>query len=284
MRRHRSINLSRRGTTLLELVATTAILGIVSLAFVYVTRILMTSISATENMSKNVVASQTLFAYLERDLYKANEITESSPSAITIILDYADRPNHDETLDEPFPDGLPNGSDPDLDNDIAIRSAAAPSDKWKLGYNLEDDDDNNNAGVGATVNSADYRIRYYVANGILYRESSTDGSPWGVDTKKITVGITTFTFTYFGNKENEYGKLLDNNNDGIISQDEIDGTVGPIGHGNNNGQLDTPAERQYITSVRVNIELPRKGTSKGLELNTEVSPPLLPLKTIAKLQ
>jgi prepilin-type N-terminal cleavage/methylation domain-containing protein len=277
-----------RGVTLVEILLATAILSIVSLVFARVTQVIMRSLSTSESMSRTVTASQTVFSYLEYDLYNANEIVVAEPRSLMFICDISKRPGY--VVEDP--------SNPDVDGDIDQLAMAPQSERWKHGYNLSDDDDDNDGHI-------DYAIRYWVQDGVLYKDwvgnvgasldDLKDLSHWGHHVKSIAPGIAYATFTYYGNVENALGAKLDTGHDGIagssdagekdgiVDSTEIDMTAPPDGAGNRNGLLDTPEEMKYLTSVRIHFEIDNNKDNKiDFTLNTEVYPPMLPLKPLQR--
>ena len=68
-------------------------------------------------------------------------------------------------------------------------------------------------------------------------------------------------------------------NDGIISEREIDWVQTTTGHGNRNGRLDTDVEMKYIVSIGVHIEMDKNNDGiADYKIDTEIMPPFLPLK------
>jgi len=265
-----------RGVTLVEVMITVGILGIVALAFSAVIRVISRTLVQSRSVATSVLSSHQLFAYLEKDLYQANEIRVAGIKEIQFICDAnLVPPPNGYANDDIDGDGIPNRLDADVDNDIhLLNDPSTPlEDKWKYGYNLADDDDM--AKTDDNDGNIDFIIRYILEDDhILYRDYSINRGPW-VRRKKIASGISIASFTYFGSIGNALGSNLDGNGDGIIDQTEMD--LDGV------GGLNTQEELQYITSIRIHIEIDNNNDDKvDLTLDTEIYPVLLPVKPLQR--
>lgn len=279
----------RRGVTLIEIMVTTAILAVVGAAFAVLMNVTSKTTVQLEGTGRSVLTSQRIFIHFEKDLYTANEIVAASPDSIVFTVDYSRTPDFNPVGDLDG-DTIPNYIDSDMDGDADQYPNAAPGEKWKYGFNLIDDDEDGDG-------KKDMQIKYLMIGEDLYQDINVNQQGWDLHRRKIATGIRKFELEYFGSKENQLGKNLDvghdgdpsvqdaGQGDGIIDQIEIDMTRPPLGHGNGSGSLDTPEELQYITSVRVHIELDATaggGAKPDFELSTEIYPPMLPLKPIQR--
>ena len=267
-----------RGVTFIEVAVSLAVLAIMMTSFAISMRLLSKQVVQTNANVNGSLQGQKLFALIEHDLTNANAITLATDTTVQFILDYSQTPNYnpDGDLDG---DGIPNKLDPDIDGDANQPLA------WNTGYNLHDDDDDNDGKI-------DYQVRIWFSSGTLYRDGSINEEAWGRHISILATNVARLTFSYFGSKANKLGANLDlghdglpgtsdvGENDGIIDQYEID-MVGPAngGDGNRNGKLDTANEYRYITGIRIDLELnPNKNGQTNVKLSTEIYPPLLPLK------
>lgn len=218
---------------------------------------------------------------MESDLYEANEFIGVSKTSITFICDMLKNPAWDRNSDFDG-DAIPSIKDTDVDNDAQLKFSLARDDQWRAGYNLEDDDDDNDA-------NRDVVIQVYYSSGTLWRAISVNAGPW--QAAKLATDISSFTFTFYGSKREDLGKNIDLGNDGtastsdtgegdgIISEREIDWVQPTTGHGDRSGAIDTANERKYITSVEMYMEADANhDTVPDAKLGTEIMPPLLPLK------
>jgi len=275
--------ISKKATTLTELIIYSAILGIVVMAVImFFTR---SNISIQKSQLK-VEAQEDVRVVLiemEMDLGEANQIIASSSTAIDFICDYNKHPNYNFWGDTDS-DGIINIQDPDDDNDASL--IQPPTAQWKVGYDLNDDDDDDD-------NQIDVKIRFYWDSSAkkIYKDAAYNGEAWGNHIDMLGEHISSFTVTYYGAKRNDLGKYIDlgndgvsgtsdvGENDGIISATEIDMVQTPTGHGNRNGRIDTNIEMKYINSIEIYIEMDKNEDGiSDYNIRTEITPQLLTLK------
>lgn len=275
--------MNRRGVTFVELMIGMAMLGIIVTAFAG----LLSVTARTANKVQTQTAAQEqlrqAFQRAERALVHANEVRTASSTFVEFTCDIDRAPDYDPDGDLDG-DGIPNRRDGDRDDDTM--SLFPSTAQWRIGFNLEDDDEDGDLQV-------DVVLRLYLSGGALWLDTSVNGSAWGGSRlTRLGVDISTLTFTYWGDKSNTLGMNLDRGNDGIagtgdagendgaISQTEMDMVVAAAGMGNRSGTLDLANERRYITSVRIYMGADRSkeaGTDHVIE--TDVYPPLLALKS-----
>lgn len=271
------------GVTMLEIAMAITCMIIVLFAFQHLSRLWMQwAVKGWAGVRANMSA-QTMANHIVRDFYAANEIVQLSSTSITFITDISRRPDYRPTAVNT--DGIENQKNPDYDNDAS--SIPAPGQSWRVGFNLKDDDEDNDSKI-------DYRIRYTLVGRKLYRDVSTNESPWGTNLKMVADNVKFLKFEYFGSKGLPLGEKIDTGNDGLLGTTDAGENDGVItateidmthpsngGGGNRNGLLDTKSEFIFITSVRIQIELDvdNNGTTDYL-YKTELSPPLLPVKAL----
>lgn len=263
-------NLGRRGVTLVEMVVASAILGVVAIAFsTFLRHAASASVKGTAAAAGQEETRQGL-ARLERELVHASRIISATPTLVEFVVDIDRAPGWDRNGD-PDGDGIPNWRDTDVDGDAqAIQPSSAA---WRTGFNLTDEDDDNGGSV-------DMRVRIYLASGTLWLDSSVNEAAYG-RRAALLADVSTFTFSYWGSKANSLGANIDLNNDGDVSAAEMDAVPAPAGAGNANGGLDLQAERDYITTVRldVGVDTNRDGSTE-YRIETDVYPPLLVLRPL----
>jgi len=259
-----------KGLTLLELIFSVVILGIITLA---ISTFFTESLKLSFNLDTKRRAYQKVFPAtmkLERILVHANEILTAKDNEIVFIADLNtwDNFNENEDFDN---DGEINKYDPDIDNDATEFTSS--EEAWKTGYNLKDDDDDNDEKI-------DMRWKIYISTSspyTLYYDYSYNEEDWGNHKEILISGLfSREIFSYFGSKEellSTYGASIDSDGDGIVTEEEIDSA------GNNNNQLDLEEERNYIVSIRINLatDINQDGEI-DYSLNTEILPPMLYLK------
>jgi prepilin-type N-terminal cleavage/methylation domain-containing protein len=263
----------RKGFSLTELMISISAFGIIIIAvatffsnFVKVSRKVDLNVRGYENVS-NAVRT------MENRLYVMNEISSCGSTFIIFIADINTYPHFDKFGDFDN-DGVPNYLDSDMDGD-ATTYATAPDKQWTVGYNLKDDDDNKNGKI-------DMRWKYFLSDKTLYEDYSYDQENWGRHLKMILSGVQTnkAVFNYFGSKDpyiSLTGAGLDTNSDGIVTSTEIDMA------GNKNGKIDTQAERDYVSLIKLYLssDINRDGKPE-YDINTNLLPPMLYLKRTQK--
>ncbi|OGS06742.1 MAG: hypothetical protein A2270_05625 [Elusimicrobia bacterium RIFOXYA12_FULL_51_18] len=265
-------------------------IAILSIAVVMFSKFMTGFMKTAKSSESKMLGSADLRGALikiEGDLYEANEFLGVSRTSITFICDILKNPAWDRNVDFDG-DAIPNIKDTDADNDAQLKFSLARDDQWTAGYNLEDDDDDNDG-------NRDVVIQLYCSSGTLWRVSSVNGGAG--QAVKLAADISSFTFTFYGSKREDLGRDIDLGNDGtantndagegdgIISEREIDWVLPPVapalvgGHGDRSGAIDTPDERKYITSAEIYMEADANHDNQpDAKLGTELMPPLLPLK------
>lgn len=258
----------RRGVTLAEMLVAMAILGIVCIAFAGFLKYVTRTAVMENNLAQGQESVRQGLELAEAALVHANEITIASSTLVEFIADIDQSPFWNRNALDC--NGVPAWRSSDIDCDAA--TLAAPADAWKSGFNLTDDDDDGDGNI-------DLKERIYLQNGTLYKDMSLNGAAWGGSVVKLLANVSTFTFTYYGNKANQLGAAIDTDGDGTITQTEMDCAAG--GGGNCNGSLDLQVERNYITTIRlsVGVDVNKDGQQK-YQVDTDVYPPLLPLKPL----
>lgn len=273
----------RRGFSLLELMIYTAVVGIAIAAFSKFFFGFTKSAKKAETEMKGSFGLRLLMARAENDLYEANQVESVSASSITFRCDIVKAPGYALEGDADA-DGVPNIKDTDDDNDAAARFSLSAADQWRAGYDLEDDDDDGDGNVDVRVTV------YYAPSGRkVYRALSVNGG--APEISVLAADVSSFTLTCYGAKREDLGKKIDlgddgaagtgdpGEDDGVISEREIDWVQPPAGHGNRNGRLDTADELKYVTSIAVYFEADTNSDGKADSLlGTEIMPPLLALK------
>jgi type II secretory pathway pseudopilin PulG len=273
------------GFTLAEVIMYSLLVGIIG---IFITTFFQTTIRGTKKVELNSLAMAELRNILtkfeiETDIYQANELLEISSTSIRFISDIVRSPNYDPEADYDG-DGIINKYDADIDNDAPTRFFLSQDQQWKVGYNLEDDDDDNDGKIDVIIkiywdqNSKEVRREIYL-NETLYQN-------------EVLGKVTKLEFSYSGSKREDLGKYIDVGNDGVagtndpgendgkITLREIDWTLPPTGHGNRSGKVDTPQELSYITTIGLYLELDKNNDGiVDAKLKTELMPPMLVLKT-----
>ncbi|MDD5656553.1 MAG: type II secretion system protein [Elusimicrobia bacterium] len=271
------------GVTLPELMVGMAIMGIITVAFATFLRFTIKTATSAQTGGEAQEETRQALMKIEDALSHATEITISSGSLVEFVADIDQSPLYDREADWDG-DGIPNWRDADRDGDAWLVLPA--SAQWQAGDNLRDDDEDGDGRIDA-------RRRLYLSGGDLWLDMSVNEEPWGAARlKKIMTGVSTFTLTYWGNKANALGRNIDlgndgaagtgdaGENDGIISQKEMDMVAPPAGMGNRNGALDARNERRYITSIRIGLGSDKNRDGKtDYAAETDIYPPLLPLKS-----
>jgi prepilin-type N-terminal cleavage/methylation domain-containing protein len=274
-------HLRRNGFTLTEMIVYVAILSIaVAMFSKFMTGFIKTAKTSESGMLGSAELRLAL-ARMEGDLYEANEFSGVSRTSVTFVCDMLKNPGWDPDADADG-DGVPNIKDTDADGDAQQKFSLPRDGQWRAGYNLEDDDEDNDG-------RRDVRVQVYYSSGAVYRALSVNEGAWQVS--RLAASVSSFTFTFYGSKREDLGKNIDlgadgaastgdaGEADGMISEREMDWVLPPAGHGNRSGGLDTADERKYITSAAVYMETDANHDGHvDAHLGTEILPPLLPLK------
>ncbi|MCD6423851.1 MAG: hypothetical protein J7L42_07035 [Elusimicrobia bacterium] len=272
----------RKAWTLVEMTVASAVLLIVFLVIVKFFT-LSTKNVVDEQIKTDAFEElrQVFFNDIEPDLMEANEILDASQNRIIFIVDSNRMPQYDPQGDIDG-DGIVNLMDPDDDNDSNL--ILPPTAQYQAGYDLKDDDEDGDKKI-------DMEVTFYLTGNTLFRDVSYNEEGFGNHIKKLLDNVTFLNFVYWGSKKEDLGKNIDLGNDGIagtddegeddglISETEIDMVAPPTGHGNQNGSIDTEEERMYIASIYLEIGYDKNGDGvEDARLKTELSPPLLVLK------
>lgn len=275
--------MNRRGVTLPELLVGMAMLGLVITAFASFFRVTATTASAVRTRTAASEQLRQALASAEAALVHANQVRVASATFVEFVVDLDQAPGYDPDGDSDG-DGVPNRRDGDRDGDAMLLYPSTA--QWRVGFNLEDDDEDADGEVDAVR-------RLYLSSGALWLDASVNGSPWGgALLRRVGVGVSTLTFTYWGDKSNPLGRNLDRGadgltgtadsgeGDGVVSAAEIDMTAAPAGMGNRNGALDAAGELRYVTTLRMRIGVDASGEA-GTDhvIETDVYPPLMALKS-----
>ena len=270
-----------RGFTLTEVMITVAILAVVAVPLT----VFFTSGARNVVASQNKAAAQEelrqAIAAIEPVFMESNEVLQISTSSIMLCLDSCAMDSYQMQGDFDG-DGIANIQDPDDDDDAPSALTLPATAQWAVGYDLKDDDDDNDGKI-------DLRVSFYLSDRRLMKAVSVNEGPW--QTEAVIDGISYFAITPYGAKREDMGKNIDTGNDGvpntgdsgendgIITAREIDWTLPARGHGNRSGGIDTPRELKYICSLYIEIGVDKN--SDGVEeyrLRTEIAPPLLTVK------
>jgi type II secretory pathway pseudopilin PulG len=274
----------RKGVTLVELMVYMAVMSIAIAAFAGYFGGFMKSAKSAEHKMQASAELRLLFSRLSDGLHPAVAFTGVSASSVTIICGSEEAPWYAPDGDTDG-DGVPNLRDTDDDGDAAQRFSLPADQQWRVGYDLEDDDDDNDGNLDCLLSF------YYVpAERAVYRSARFNAGP--PEIKLLAVNISSFSFTAYGSRREDLGRNIDLGNDGmpgtsdagegdgIISAREID-WVRPAqgGHGNRSGAIDTADELKYVTTLELYAECDYNsdGTPDSF-LRTHVSPPLVPLR------
>jgi hypothetical protein len=170
-----------------------------------------------------------------------------------------------------------NPPDDDLDDGTIL----APIDRWKVGMNIEDDDDDP---LPTPDGNIDARSRVYQVGNEVYIAHSWNEGHWIENLLLRGVPPGGLKFRFFGSPSEPFGAALDANGDGIINFSELDS--------NSDGTLGAN-ERLAITGIDVclgqDITL-RSGPIVSDDdfkktkfwIKTRVSPILLPIRARAR--
>lgn len=271
---------SRRGTTLTELMLAVAVISVVALGISGLLKYTGIAVSRAQNTVQSQEETRQALMLLEDALVNANEIRVASTTYVEFTIDIEHSPAYARDADADG-DGVPNFRDGDRDSDVQLLLPAAAA--WRGGYNLKDDDEDGDGQV-------DMMGRVFLSGRALCYETKVNGGAWGGG-RDLLNEVSTFTFTYWGNRANLLGQQIDvggdgvaatgdaGENDGVVSAGEMDAALPPAGMGDRNGLLDTVNERRYITSIRFALAVDRNKDGKNdYALETDVYPPLLPVK------
>jgi len=254
---------------------------------IFISIFFQTTVRGTKKVEINSLAMAELRNILtkfevETDIYQMNELLEISSTSIKFISDIARNPNYAPEADYDG-NGIINKYDADIDGDAPTRFFLPQDQQWKVGYNLEDDDDDNDGNIDVIIKIYWDKNTKNVNREIYLNETLFEN--------RVVGKVTRLEFSYSGSKREDLGKYIDVGNDGVagtgdagendgkISLREIDWTQSPLGHGNRSGKVDTSQELKYITTIGILLEFDKNGDGiVDAKLETELMPPMLPLK------
>jgi hypothetical protein len=267
--------------TLTELLLVSAALGFLllpTIKFMHGSGRFLSNLFSKANASNQTTPLDVL---LDRELPEMVELTVAKQNEIQFILDSTRLPGYDPSGDQDG-DGVPNEWDPDRDGDQFnwVNSA-----DWRfVGNDLDDDDDDGDGQV-------DVQCRYVLEGQTLYRDIRFNEGSWRRSV--LGQGFVSCQFTFSGSATGGVGFAADfgldgipNNGDpgdrdGIVTWEELDAALPPVGPGNANGILDGK-ELRSIASIGVSISI--DGNGDGIPDKTvsrEISPPLLAARRYA---
>lgn len=294
-----------RGITVANMMVVVLVLGILS---VPMAKFLTSNLQTLTKENIKVTSQDSVreaMDRIERDLFSLNQVyatgSVSGRSTIRFGMDWNQ---------SPFYTGNP--ADPDDDADIGQVWSTAPNARWSVGSDMKDEDDDNDGNHDVICryqvdgNLQLIRECLFNASGgvpnpafpavVIPRSGSISTVVGGGRhvAERLAANVSTFTLTYFGAKRemtvaaNDIDVGTDgvlgaadadgSQQDGIITQREMDWVLAPRGRGNRNDQVDG-AELDYIYSIHIVIGQDRNRDGVlDFRLETEVSPPFLPLR------
>ncbi|MHB9156066.1 MAG: prepilin-type N-terminal cleavage/methylation domain-containing protein, partial [Endomicrobiales bacterium] len=143
------------GYTLIEVVIIAAIIGIITIP---VTNFFRSGAKNVVESQNKVVAQEELrqaLAAIEPVLMECNEVLQVSSNSITFCTDSCGMPSYQMQGDFDG-DGIANIQDPDDDNDAPSALTLPATAQWMVGYDLKDDDDDNDGKI-------DMRVSFYLS-------------------------------------------------------------------------------------------------------------------------
>lgn len=205
------------GYTIIEMMTVTVILGVLAIGFSQAVRSMTKSSMRLPSRQRGQQNLRSAFQIAERDLLQMNQILQADSDEVVFLLDSYRLPKYDGTTLSPR--GVPLLEDPDDDNDRKTLPTNA-SDFWRIGDDLDDDDEDGVAG-------ADVICRYFFnpATGELSRSfryntalGAWTGAGWEAP-KVVLPHLAGFKINYFGSFETD--AKADTNADRIIDEDEL---------------------------------------------------------------
>lgn len=261
------------GFTLPEMMAALAILGIILLVL---GSMLWQSSKITADSDRRFradAAARTVISQVESSVLNANEFELACSTEIIFRTDRDVQPGFSPYADLDG-DGILDLYDPDDDGDATL--IVPPTAQWRIGYDINDDDENADNQVDLR-----WRIRFLSGSRTLYLDYSVNNETWGShDETLLSKTVSTPPFTFYGSKNTllcPTCSSTDTNSDGIISMAEIDAAANG---GNGNGCLDTSVEREKIVTVGITLGQDEKTVDSAADsvFSLEVMPPLLYIK------
>ena len=266
---------SARGTSgfsFLEMLMVVAIMSIIVGVLGNLALKVVRGITDMDQRSRADVNIRMAMDKIETSLLNANYFDLARSTEVIFRADLITDPNYQPYGDFDG-DGVLNINDPDYDNDAT--SITSPANQWRVGYNLKDDDDDNDGKIDMR-----WRIRLSSSVKTLYMDYSKNEEAWGKHEQTLLTNVSTSTaFTFFGSEN----LLLcgtcgttDSDNDGIVSAAEIDAVANG---GNGNGVIDGSTETAKIVTIGVYVAVDTdKDNITENSMSIEVMPPPLYLK------
>jgi len=285
--RRRAKQGTSNGYTFIEIMMTVVVATILVLGLARFLSVTLKGANKTGQETQSMAAVHKAFVVLERDFMDMNQLEECRKTSIVFQMDSYRKPTYSRTAN-PDMDTAANGRpltnrfDPDDDGDAL--DIVAPAERYRVGYDLYDEDDDN------PPNGIDVLCRYRVEGGKLLRDFNYDGAGW-TDESTVVAGLVNGEFVYEGSLRQMFDASIDcgedgdcatpdpGNQDGIVTAREIDWTLPAKGGGNRNGEIDTPEERRYVAIVRVTLQHDENQDNKAdYSLSNDLAPPFLLLK------
>jgi prepilin-type N-terminal cleavage/methylation domain-containing protein len=256
---------THRGFTLTEIVAVSAILGLLLIPLSVFLAKTVRGLNSFTNRS--LAQGDVLLAFHEMEVALRNAVLITSAPVSGQYIEFRMNATRNPAY---VPISLLNPADHDNDNTLIV----APALRWTVGFNVSDDDDNNDVRIDA-------RCKIFQQADTVFIQFSWDEGPWSTKTLLKGVPDGGLRFSYFGSVSEPTGVNLDLNADGVIDFNELDGP-GP------NGVLDAQ-ERMAITTIEVWLAQDRTRRSGPIVnesdlrrahffMKTRVSPILLPIR------
>ncbi|HOI43306.1 MAG TPA: prepilin-type N-terminal cleavage/methylation domain-containing protein, partial [Elusimicrobiales bacterium] len=202
----------RKGVSLVELMVYLAVMSIAIVAFAGYFGGFMKSAKTAEHKVQASAELRLLFSRLSDGLHPAVAFTGVSASSVTILCGSEEAPWYAPAGDRDG-DGVPDLKDTDDDGDAAQRFSLPSSQQWRVGYDLEDDDDDNDGNLDCQVSF------YYVpAERAVYRSARFNaGAP---EIKRLGVNISSCAVIPQGSRREDVRGSIDLGNDGMPSTND----------------------------------------------------------------
>jgi len=250
------------GVTMTELMLAIALLGILLPSMVGLFKSMMRAFVTVDSRNQRQEVAFQGQMFLSQDFEEMNEIVLASSTVVRFYMDRTRFDGMEGFKYSPFVDddgdGFVNNLDPDDDGDgfeglnlgrvlTARDLITRPSDGWKQGSDLQDDDDD---GDGKRDLTCEYF--YNSGNQTIERRFSFNEGPWTIP-EVIFDHVVSSTFTFGGGEVWQPERILADNHpkDGMLSQTELDALDGVP----NEGLLDDFRETQWITWIDYSFDI-----------------------------